>query len=111
MKALDKIQFNENGLVPVITQDFSSSEILMMAWMNNQSVKKTIDTHDMYYFSRSRNQLWKKGETSGNFQRLRELRLDCDSDTLLALIEQTGVACHTGVRSCFFKTLYDEKND
>ena len=104
------IQFNKDGLVPVIAQCVHSGTILMMAWMNNQSVKKTIDTHDMYYFSRSRNQLWKKGETSGNFQRLRELRLDCDSDTLLALIEQTGVACHTGVRSCFFKSLYDEKN-
>ena len=105
------IQFNKDGLVPVIAQCVHSGTILMMAWMNNQSLKKTIDTKDMYYFSRSRNQLWKKGETSGNFQRLRELRLDCDSDTLLALIEQTGVACHTGVRSCFFKTLYDEKND
>ena len=93
------IQFNIDGLVPVIAQCVHSGTILMMAWMNNQSVKKTIDTKDMYYFSRSRNQLWKKGETSGNFQRLRELRLDCDSDTLLALIEQTGVACHTGVRS------------
>ena len=76
------IQFNKDGLVPVIAQCIHSGTILMMAWMNNQSVKKTIDTKDMYYFSRSRNQLWKKGETSGNFQRLRELRLDCDSDTL-----------------------------
>ena len=105
------IQFNKDGLVPVIAQCVHSGTILMMAWMNNQSVKKTIDTKDMYYFSRSRNQLWKKGETSGNFQRLRELRLDCDSDTLLALIEQTGVACHTGAKSCFFKSLHDEKND
>ncbi len=105
------IQFNKDGLVPVIVQCVHSGTILMMAWMNNQSVKKTIDTKDMYYFSRSRNQLWKKGETSGNFQRLRELRLDCDSDTLLALIEQTGVACHTGVKSCFFKSLDDEKNE
>ena len=108
---ISDIQFNKDGLVPVIAQCVHSGTILMMAWRNNQSVKKTIDTKDMYYFSRSRNQLWKKGETSGNFQRLRELRLDCDSDTLLALIEQTGVACHTGVRSCFFKSLYDEKND
>ena len=105
------IKFNKDGLVPVIAQCVHSGTILMMAWMNNQSVKKTIDTKDMYYFSRSRNQLWKKGETSGNFQRLRELRLDCDSDTLLALIEQTGVACHTGVKSCFFKSLDDEKNE
>ena len=105
------IKFNKDGLVPVIAQCIHSGTILMMAWMNNQSVKKTIKTKDMYYFSRSRNQLWKKGETSGNFQKLHELRLDCDSDTLLALIEQTGVACHTGVKSCFLKSLYDEKND
>ena len=105
------IKFNKDGLVPVIAQCVHSGTILMMAWMNNPSVKKTIETKDMYYFSRSRNELWKKGETSGNFQRLHELRLDCDNDTLLALIEQTGVACHTGVRSCFFKSLDDVKND
>ena len=105
------IKFNKDGLVPVIAQCIHSGTILMMAWMNNLSVKKTIENKEMYYFSRSRNELWKKGETSGNFQRLHELRLDCDNDTLLALIEQTGVACHTGVRSCFFKSLHDVKND
>ena len=104
------IKFNKDGLVPVIAQCVHSGTILMMAWMNNLSVKKTIETKDMYYFSRSRNELWKKGETSGNFQRLHELRLDCDNDTLLAIIEQTGVACHKGVRSCFFKLLHDVKN-
>ena len=85
MNWIDEIKWDNDGLVPAIAQDKDNGQILMMAWMNNQSVKKTIDTKDMYYFSRSRNQLWKKGETSGNFQRLRELRLDCDSDTLLAL--------------------------
>ena len=108
---ISDIKFNKDGLIPVIAQCVHSGTILMMAWMNNLSVKKTIETKDMYYFSRSRNELWKKGETSGNFQRLYELRLDCDNDTLLALIEQTGVACHTGVRSCFFKSLHDVKND
>ena len=108
---LSDVKFNKDGLVPVISQCVHSGTVLMMAWMNNQSLKKTIDTKDMYYFSRSRNKLWKKGETSGNFQRLHELRLDCDSDTLLALIEQTGVACHTGVKSCFFKSQYDMKNE
>ena len=108
---ISDIKFNKDGLIPFIAQCFHSGTILMMAWMNNLSVKKTIETKDMYYFSRSRNELWKKGETSGNFQRLHELRLDCDNDTLLALIEQTGVACHTGVRSCFFKSLHDVKND
>ena len=105
------IKFNKDGLVPVIAQCVHSGTILMMAWMNNLSVKKTIETKDMYYFSRSRNKLWKKGETSGHFQKLHEFRLDCDGDTLLALIEQTGVACHTGVKSCFFKSLNDKKND
>ena len=108
---LSDVKFNKDGLVPVISQCVHSGTVLMMAWMNNQSLRKTIDTKDMYYFSRSRNKLWKKGETSGNFQRLHELRLDCDSDTLLALIEQTGVACHTGVKSCFFKSQYDVKNE
>ena len=108
---IDNLHFDQNGLIPAIAQDWVDGAVLMMAWMNNLSVKKTIETKDMYYFSRSRNELWKKGETSGNFQRLHELRLDCDNDTLLALIEQTGVACHTGVRSCFFKSLHDVKND
>ena len=111
MKFLDKIQFNENGLVPVITQDFSSSEILMMAWMNKEALEKTIKSRNMIYYSRSRSQLWRKGESSGNFQKLHELRLDCDNDTLLALIEQTGDACHTGSQSCFFKALDKNANE
>ena len=105
------IKFNQDGLVPVIAQCIHSGSVLMMAWMNSHSLQKTINTKDMYYFSRSRNKLWKKGETSGHFQKLHELRLDCDGDTLLAVIEQTGVACHTGVKSCFFKSLNDKKND
>ena len=108
---LSDVKFNKDGLVPVISQCVNSGTVLMMAWMNNQSLKKTIDTKDMYYFSRSRNKLWKKGETSGHFQKLYELRLDCDGDTLLALIEQTGAACHTGAESCFFKKLSDAKNE
>ena len=108
---LSNVNFNKDGLLPVISQCLHSGKVLMMAWMNEDSLRKTIETKDMYYFSRSRNKLWKKGETSGNFQRLHELRLDCDSDTLLALIEQTGVACHTGVKSCFFKLRYDVKNE
>ena len=101
------IKFNKDGLVPVISQCVDTGIILMMAWMNEEAVKKTIDTNDMYYFSRSRQKLWQKGETSGHFQKLRELRLDCDNDTMLALIEQTGAACHTGVKSCFFKSTKD----
>jgi len=103
--ALSDIKFNKDGLIPVIAQCVQSGTVLMMAWMNEEALKKTIDTNDMYYFSRSRQKLWQKGETSGHFQKLIELRLDCDNDTLLALIEQTGAACHTGTQSCFFKTI------
>jgi phosphoribosyl-AMP cyclohydrolase len=103
--ALSGIKFNKDGLIPVIAQCVQSGTVLMMAWMNEEALKKTIDTNDMYYFSRSRQKLWQKGETSGHFQKLIELRLDCDNDTLLALIEQTGAACHTGTKSCFFKTI------
>lgn len=103
--ALSDIKFNKDGLIPVISQCVQSGTVLMMAWMNEEALKKTIDTNDMYYFSRSRQKLWQKGETSGHFQKLIELRLDCDNDTILALIEQTGAACHTGTKSCFFKTI------
>lgn len=103
--ALLDIKFNKDGLIPVVAQCVKSGTVLMMAWMNEEALKKTIDTNDMYYFSRSRQKLWQKGETSGHFQKLIELRLDCDNDTLLALIEQTGAACHTGTKSCFFKTI------
>ena len=108
---LSDVKFNKDGLLPVISQCLHSGKVLMMAWMNEDSLRKTIETKDMYYFSRSRNELWKKGETSGHFQKLYELRLDCDGDTLLALIEQTGAACHTGAESCFFKKLSDVKNE
>ena len=103
--ALSGIKFNKDGLIPVIAQCVQSGTVLMMAWMNQEALKKTIDTNNMYYFSRSRQKLWQKGETSGHFQKLIELRLDCDNDTILALIEQTGAACHTGTKSCFFKTI------
>ena len=105
------IKFNEKGLIPVVAQCVNSGKVLMMAWMNEEAVKKTIDTNDMYYFSRSRQKLWQKGETSGHFQKLHELRLDCDNDTMLALIEQIGSACHTGAKSCFFKSNKDFHND
>ena len=105
------IQFNKDGLVPVIAQCVNTGTVLMMAWMNEEAVKKTINTNNMYYFSRSRQKLWQKGETSGHFQKLFELRLDCDNDTMLALIEQTGSACHTGAASCFFKSTNNINND
>ena len=99
---LDSIQFDENDLVPVIAQQHDTGEVLMLAWMNLDALRETLATRSLCYFSRSRGKLWRKGEQSGQIQSLVELRLDCDSDTLLALVEQKGVACHTGRRSCFF---------
>ena len=107
---LSNINFNRDGLLPVISQCLHTGKVLMMAWMNEDALRKTIETNDMYYFSRSRSKLWRKGETSGHFQKLYELRLDCDNDTLLALIEQSGFACHTGAESCFFKNFNDGKD-
>lgn len=102
---INQIKFNSDGLVPVIAQQFDTGEVLMMAWMNDQALRETVETERMCYFSRSRQCLWRKGKTSGHVQKLIELRVDCDADTLLALIDQTGAACHTGNRSCFFRSL------
>ncbi len=102
---LDKIAFNADGLVPVIAQQHDTGEVLMMAWMNRDAVAETLDTGRLCYYSRSRAALWRKGESSGQVQNLIELRLDCDGDTLLALVDQTGVACHTGRRNCFFTAI------
>ena len=109
--SLQDITFNKDGLLPVISQCVNTGKVLMMAWMNKDALEKTIKSRNMIYYSRSRSQLWRKGESSGNFQKLYELRLDCDNDTLLALIEQTGVACHTGSQSCFFKALDQNTNE
>jgi len=96
------LTFNEKGLIPVIAQDASSHEVLMMAWMNSEAVARTLATGKVTYWSRSRSAYWVKGETSGNVQELVELRLDCDRDCLLVLVNQTGPACHTNRRSCFY---------
>jgi phosphoribosyl-AMP cyclohydrolase len=109
--SLNDITFNKDGLLPVISQCMNTGKVLMMAWMNKEALEKTIKSRNMIYYSRSRSQLWRKGESSGNFQKLHELRLDCDNDTLLALIEQTGAACHTGSQSCFFKALDKNANE
>lgn len=99
---VDKIRFNEQGLVPAIAQDYLDGTVLMMAWMNAESLKKTMETGEVWYWSRSRQELWHKGATSGHLQKVKALRYDCDSDSLLVTIEQIGdVACHTGERSCF----------
>jgi phosphoribosyl-AMP cyclohydrolase len=101
---LEAITFDAAGLVPVIAQQYDSGEVLMVAWMNRDAVAETLTSGRVCYWSRSRGALWRKGETSGQVQRLVELRLDCDGDTLLARVDQVGVACHTGRRSCFFRT-------
>lgn len=100
--ALAAIKFNEDGLVPAIAQQHDSGEVLMMAWMNAEAVRETLETGRVCYWSRSRQGLWRKGETSGQQQRLKELLIDCDGDTLLVKVDQDGVACHTGRRTCFY---------
>ncbi|MCS6921374.1 MAG: phosphoribosyl-AMP cyclohydrolase [Elioraea sp.] len=103
------IRFDGDGLVPAIAQDHASGEVLMLAWMNRDAVAETLATGRVCYWSRSRAALWRKGETSGQVQRLIDLRLDCDGDTILLLVAQTGVACHTGRRSCFFTAIRNDR--
>jgi phosphoribosyl-AMP cyclohydrolase / phosphoribosyl-ATP pyrophosphohydrolase len=100
---LDEIAFDERGLVPCVVQDWRTGEVLTVAYMDEEALRNTRETGQMHFFSRSRQELWRKGETSGNVQRLRELRYDCDADALLALVEPAGPACHTGERTCFFR--------
>ncbi len=102
---LDAIVFDGDGLVPTIAQQEGSGEVLMMAWMDADAVRETMATGEVCYWSRSRGRLWRKGETSGQTQKLVEMRLDCDGDTLLLVVDQKGVACHTGRRNCFFRAL------
>ncbi|AVY93963.1 phosphoribosyl-AMP cyclohydrolase [Microvirgula curvata] len=102
----DLVHYNEQGLVNVIAQDARTGRILMVAWMNREALQLTADTHIAHYWSRSRAKLWKKGEESGHLQRVEEIRLDCDGDAVLLLIEQVGgIACHTGRESCFYRRL------
>ncbi len=106
-KVLDAIKFNDDGLVPAIAQQFDTGEVLMMAWMDRDAVTETLTTGRVCYWSRSREKLWRKGETSGQTQALKDFRWDCDADTLLVLVDQAGVACHTGRRNCFFNAIRD----
>ncbi len=105
---IDKVKFDDKGLVPVVVQDIKTNSVLMMAYMNRESLQMTLDTGNMTYYSRSRQKLWRKGETSGHYQTLKEMRIDCDGDTMLALVSQEGPACHTGNYSCFFESLYGD---
>lgn len=98
---LARVRFNDDGLVPAIAQQWDSGEVLMLAWMSRESLERTLTTGDATYYSRSRGQLWVKGETSGHRQRVRGVRLDCDGDTILLTVDQTDAACHTGDRTCF----------
>ena len=102
---LAEINFNSDGLVAAIAQQYDTGEVLMMAWMNKDAVRETLATGQVCYWSRSRNAFWKKGESSGQIQQLKEMRIDCDGDTLLLKLDQKGVACHTGRRNCFYKTV------
>ena len=101
----DTLRYNDAGLIPAIAQDATSGEVLMMAWMNREAVVRTLETREVTYWSRSRAELWIKGKTSGNVQELVEFRVDCDRDCLMVRVNQTGPACHTGRRSCFYTSV------
>jgi phosphoribosyl-AMP cyclohydrolase len=104
---LEAVAWNEQGLVPAISQDAITKDILMVAWMNREALAETVATSRGVYWSRSRGKLWRKGEESGHIQHVKEVRLDCDQDVILLMIDQVGAACHTGRRSCFFSQLVD----
>ena len=108
MKLLEGIKYDERGLIPAIVQDSGSGEVLMLAYMNEEALRKTIATERTHFWSRSRAKLWLKGETSGNIQIVKEIFFDCDMDTVLVKVEQHGPACHTGYRSCFYRRLAGE---
>jgi phosphoribosyl-AMP cyclohydrolase len=103
------IKYDQNWLVPAIVQDVETKEVLMMAYMNEESLKRTLEKGETVFWSRSRNELWHKGGTSGNIQKVVEIRVDCDEDTLLIFVHPAGPACHTGKQSCFYRTIKDEK--
>ena len=110
-KIIEQIKFNKEGLIPVVIQDENSRQVLMLAYMNKESLSKTLETGKSCFYSRSRRRLWIKGETSGNIQIVKKISLDCDNDALLILVEQNEVACHTGSYSCFFKEIKGDKID
>ena len=105
MPFYEKLKFNSDGLIPAIIQDAATGRVLMMAWMNRASLEKTLETNRTWFWSRSRQKFWMKGETSGHVQIVKSVAFDCDGDTLLIQVDQTGAACHEGYRSCFFRTV------
>jgi phosphoribosyl-AMP cyclohydrolase len=102
---LDALRWDERGLIPIVVQDVVDGAVLMVAWANREALERTLDEGRMVYWSRSRQELWRKGDTSGHVQHWEELRVDCDADVILARVHQVGAACHTGERSCFFRDL------
>ncbi|MCB0375997.1 MAG: phosphoribosyl-AMP cyclohydrolase [Sinomicrobium sp.] len=110
MEILEGISFDDQGLVAAIAQQYDSGEVLMLAWMNAEAVKETLQTGQVCYYSRSRQKLWRKGERSGNIQFFKEMMIDCDGDALLLKVDQKGPACHTGRRQCFFRTVKTSGN-
>ncbi|MCX8084377.1 MAG: phosphoribosyl-AMP cyclohydrolase [Calditerrivibrio sp.] len=113
MKKIDYIESlaweKMNGLLPVITQDIDTKEVLMQAFINHEALKLSIETGIAHYYSRSKDRIWKKGETSGNIQKILKILVDCDGDCLLYLVKQLGVACHTGKYTCFYRTIFEDK--
>ncbi len=107
---LEEVEFDKSGLVPAILQDINTGQVLMLAYMNRESINKTAETGKATFYSRSRQELWLKGETSGNYQEVKEISLDCDGDTILVKVEPAGPACHTGNQSCFYREFYREAN-
>src|SRR5512145_2689725 len=105
MKVLDELKYDANGLIPAIVQEHATGRVLMVAWMNKESLRRTLALGETVFWSRSRKEFWHKGATSGNVQRVRDLRFDCDGDVLLVLVEPAGPACHTGEVSCFFRAM------
>jgi phosphoribosyl-AMP cyclohydrolase len=103
--ALDEVRFDDRGLVPAVVQDVEKGDVLMMAWMNRASLERTLEERRTVFWSRSRQELWRKGDTSGHVQHVEEVRVDCDGDVLLVRVHQVGAACHTGERTCFFRRL------
>ncbi len=105
MSDFSQLKFDDRGLIPAIVQDRNTGDVLMMAWMNAESLQMTLDIKEAVFWSRSRQEIWHKGATSGNVQRVHEVRYDCDGDTILVLADPAGPACHTGAQTCFFETL------
>jgi phosphoribosyl-ATP pyrophosphohydrolase/phosphoribosyl-AMP cyclohydrolase len=101
----EELRFDDQGLIPAVVQDAANGDVLMVAWMNEEAVRRTLESGRTWFWSRSRKELWRKGDTSGNVQHVHEVRFDCDGDTLLVKVTQVGAACHTGERSCFYRAM------